>query len=78
MTTPELQKQVEQVKRHLDTPVQDASEDFAEKLKRATQQRAGKARAGVRASNDDSFERKLVDATKRLAASRKSPRQAFR
>jgi hypothetical protein len=70
MTTPELQKRVEQVKGHLETPVQDASEDFADKLKRATQLRARKGRTGVTASNDDSFERKLADATKRLAASR--------
>jgi hypothetical protein len=70
MTTTELQKQVKQVKRHLDKPVQGAAEDFAAKLTRATQLRARKARAGVTVSNDDSFARKLVDTTKRFAASR--------
>jgi hypothetical protein len=70
MTTTDLQKQVEQFKRHLDTPVQGSPEEFADKLKRATQLRARKARTEVTASNDDSFERKLADATKRFAASR--------
>ena len=70
MTTTDLQKRVEQVKRHLEKPVQGAAEEFADKLKRATQLRAGKARTGVTASNIDSFERKLVDTTKRFAASR--------
>lgn len=78
MRTTELQKRVEQVKRDLDTPVQDAAEAFADKLKRATQLRARQGQAGVTATNDDSFERKLSDATKRLAASRTSYRSLQR
>jgi hypothetical protein len=70
MATTDLQKRVEQVKCDLDTPVQGPAEAFADKLKKATQLRAGKARTGVTASNVDSFERKLVDTTKRFAASR--------
>jgi len=69
----ELQKRVEQFKRDSERPVQGPVADFGKKLSEAIKRRAQRSQGRVVASapDEESFGRKLVEATKRLAAFRR-------
>jgi len=71
-STTELERQVDEFRRGLETPVQTAEPDFGELLKEATKQRAAAFRRNRNVSaQDESFAEKLKQATKERAA--KSP-----
>jgi hypothetical protein len=69
----ELQKRVEQFKADAATPVQGPVANFGQSLKAAIKRFAPRSQGKVvaSASDEESFGRKLVEATKRFGASRR-------